>query len=298
MVKSSSFMQKFIFDKLPVKGAIVVLDDVWQVVAGQRAYPDSLQQIVGELLAANALLLGNLKLDGKIVCQIQDNPHFDLVVSECSSALNLRATAKFKIEAEQKALSYTDYLSSGGRLVVSIDSAVDGQLYQSVIAFNGDNIAEILNNYMLQSEQLRTWFLLAYSPERVVGFVLQQLPDVHHQFIEEVERVFMLANTLSTQELLNDSPELILHKLFNEDDIMLFEKKPMQFSCTCSRARVGQILRNLGKEELESIIAEDGDITVNCDYCNTEYHFKEQELGQFVLQISLDEMNPISKQIN
>lgn len=298
MVKSSSFMQKFIFDKLPVKGAVVVLDDVWQVIASQRPYPDPLQRIVGELLAANSLLISNLKLDGKIVCQIQDNPHFDLVVSECSSTLNVRATGKFNSSLETNQLDYASYLNSGGRLVVSIDSATDGQLYQSVIAFNGNNIAEILNNYMLQSEQLRTWFLLAYSQERVVGFVLQQLPDMQNQFVEDIERVFMLANTLSTHELLVDSPEKILHKLFSEDDIILFEDKPMNFSCTCSRARVGQILRNLGKEELENMIAEEGDITVNCDYCNTEYHFKEQELEQFVLQISLDEMNPISKQIN
>ncbi|RTL00589.1 MAG: Hsp33 family molecular chaperone HslO, partial [Proteobacteria bacterium] len=224
--------------------------------------------------------------------------HFDLVVSECSSALNVRATGKFNSSLETNQLDYASYLNSGGRLVVSIDSATDGQLYQSVIAFNGNNIAEILNNYMLQSEQLRTWFLLAYSQERVVGFVLQQLPDMQNQFVEDIERVFMLANTLSTHELLVDSPEKILHKLFSEDDIILFEDKPMNFSCTCSRARVGQILRNLGKEELENMIAEEGDITVNCDYCNTEYHFKEQELEQFVLQISLDEMNPISKQIN
>lgn len=296
MTTKSSSIQKFIFDKLPIKGSMVVLQDAWDIIASQRTYPDSLQQIVGELLAANVLLTSNMKLDGKVICQIQDNPHFNLIVTECSNELNIRATAKFKLE-DETIIDYSSYLKHG-RLVVSVDSQNDGQLYQSVIAFNGNTVAEILNNYMTQSEQLQSWFLIAYTPHKVVGFMLQQLPDVHNQFAHEIERVFMLANTLNKSELFHDSLEQIIHKLFNEDDVLIMGKQDINFSCTCSRTRVGQILRNLGKHELEDMMAEQGNIAVNCDYCNTEYHFTQSELEQFVLQISLDEMSPISGQIN
>lgn len=291
-----SYIQKFIFDKLPIKGSLVVLNDVWEVIANQRVYPAGIEQILAELLSANVLLTSNMKLDGKVICQIQDNPHFTILVTECSNQLNVRGTAKF--EAQNDAL--IDYASclKNGRLVVSVDSQSDGQLYQSVIAFNGNSVDEILNNYMTQSEQLQSWIIIAYNQKQVVGFMLQQLPDTHEHFSHEVERVFMLANTLTKAELLHEPLEIILHKLFNEDDIVILEKQAVNFSCTCSRTRIGQILRNLGKQELEDMLKEQGDITVNCDYCNSEYKFMQQELEQFVLQLSLDEMKPISGQIN
>ncbi|MDD3266591.1 MAG: Hsp33 family molecular chaperone HslO [Burkholderiales bacterium] len=295
MIKNS-YLQKFMFNKLPIKGSFVVLDDVWNTIVKQKDYPDGLQQIIGDIMTANVLLTSNLKLDGKVICQIQDNPHFGLVVSECSNDLKVRATAKFSPESET-IIPYEEYLTSG-RLVVSIDSQNDGQLYQSVIAFNGDNVAEILNNYMLQSEQLKTWFLLSYTPTRMVGFMLQQLPDVHEIHTDDIERVFMLANTLTKTELQHDDSETILFKLFNEDDIVIMDKHHIDFRCTCNRGRLEQILRNLGATELNDIIDTQGDISVSCDYCNTEYKFTKNDLEGFLAQITLNELDPISTQLN
>lgn len=284
------------FDKLPIKGSFVVLDDVWNTITNQKNYPDGLQQVIGDIMTANILLTSNLKLDGKVICQIQDNPHFGLVVSECSNDLKVRATAKFSPESET-IVSYEDYLTNG-RLVVSVDSRNDGQLYQSVIAFNGDNVAEILNNYMLQSEQLKTWFLLAYTPTKTIGFMLQQLPDVHEMHGDDIERVFMLVNTLTKAELLHDDLETILFKLFNEDDVVILDKHPIDFKCTCNRGRLEQILRNLGVAELTDMIETQGNISVSCDYCNTDYKFTKDDLEGFIAQITLNELDPISMQLN
>lgn len=295
-MSNASYIHKFIFEKLPVKGALVVLDDSWQIIAQQREYPDGLKQLLGELLAANVLLTGNIKLDGKVICQIQDNPHFNLVVCECSNEFIIRATAKFTA-VDEALIDYSSYLVKG-RLVVSIDSKSEGNIYQSIIAFNGDIVGDILNNYMAQSEQLKSWFVIAYSENRVVGFMLQQLPDVHNQFNHEVERIFMLASTLTTHELLHDDLEAILLKLFNEDNINIMLPHQVSFGCSCSRQRVSEILRSLGKDELQHLIAEQGNITVDCDYCNAQYKFTECELSQFVLQLSIEEMSPISNQIN
>lgn len=292
----TSYIQKFIFDELPIKGSLVVLDDCWQVIAAQRQYPEGLQQLLGELLAANVLLTNNLKLNGKVICQIQDNPAFKLVVSECSHDGLVRATAKFVAQSETL-VEYADYLKDG-HLVVSIDSKADGQLYQSIIAFNGNNIGDILNNYMLQSEQLKSWFLLSYTPERVVGFMLQQLPDTHNHFNDEIERVFMLANTLTHTELAHDKLEQLLVKLFNEDNVVLLPAHPVEFACSCSHQRVAEVLRSLGSDELKAMILEQGNISVDCDYCNAEYKFSAKELELFVLQLSLDELPAVSEQIN
>ncbi len=293
---SSSYIQKFIFENLPVKGSLVVLDDAWLTIAEQKIYPDGLRQLLGELLAANVLLTSNLKFDGKVICQIQDNPHFNLVVSECSNQYHIRATAKFTAKDEAM-LDYSNYLQEG-RLVVSIDSKTEGNLYQSIIAFNGSEVSEILNNYMIQSEQLKSWFFLAYTENKVVGFMLQQLPDTHQLHLDDIERVFMLASTLTTHELLLDDLERIITKLFNEDNVVVMPQHPVTFACSCSRQRVGEILRNLGKDELTTLIREQGNISVDCDYCNTEYRFTEYELSQFILQLSIEDLAPISTQIN
>ena len=291
-----SYIQKFIFDHLPIKGAMVVLNDSWQAIAAQKNYPKGVKQLLGELLVANTLITSNLKLEGKVICQIQENKHFKLVVSECSNNFNVRGTAKFEA-LDEVLMDYATYLDSG-RLVVSIDSNSDGNLYQSIIAFNGKNVADILNNFMLQSEQLKSWFLIAYSDEQVVGFMLQQLPDTHHQSFHEIERVFTLAETLTERELLHFSLENLIFKLFNEDDVVVMPTHPVNFFCSCSRQRVSEILRNLGKEELSQLIAEQGHITVDCDYCNTIYRFEQAELEKFVLQISLDEIKAISNELH
>lgn len=292
----SSFLQKFLFDKLPIKGSFVNLTDVWQEISIQQEYPPGIKQVIGELLVANALLTSNLKLDGKVICQIQDSELVKLIVTECSSKLATRATAKFDV-IEIANVQYEQLLSSG-HLVVSIDSKNDGQLYQSVIAFNGKQIDEILNNYMIQSEQLRSLFIIAFSPDKVSGFMLQQLPDTQGNYYEEIERIFVLASTLTHGELLHNDSAEILHKLYHEDDVRIMDANSVYFKCTCSKVRVGEILCNLGTAELKSMIHEQGGVSVHCDYCNTEYEFNQVNLEELVLQISLNDMDPASKEVH
>lgn len=297
MTTTKSFMRRFIFDKLPLRGVYVVLSDVWTTIVEQKEYPDSIKQILGELLSANVLMTSNLKLKGKITVQIQDNPKLDLVVSECSNDLIVRATAKFsKSIHEDNQISYLDCLAKGA-LVISIDSKGDGKLYQSVIALPGLDLSEVLNEYMLQSEQLKSIFILACSEDKVVGFMLQQLPDHAGNYIDDINRIFMLANTLTKGELMHEDIVLILHKLFNEDDIVLYEPHPVKFSCTCSRAKVSNMLRSIGKEEAHSIILEQGKIEVTCDFCNTNYIFDINDVNNIFSMLCVD-MESISQEIH
>lgn len=282
----NSFVRRFMFENLPLRGAFVILEDAWQTIAKQAEYPDGVLQLLGELLAANVLMTTNLKLDGKIVAQIQDNPKLDLVVSECSNEFEVRATAKFGSSVhEDNQISYSDAIADG-RLVISIDSS--GMSYQSIVALIGNDLATTLNEYMLQSEQLKTLFVLAYSKDKVVGFILQQLPDIEQQFVDEVERVFILASTLRAHELLCNDIANLLHKLFNEDDIVLFEPHSVNFQCRCGHVNVANMLRSLGKSEIESIIAELGKIEVTCDFCNSIYTFNAFDVHNMFSSLDID----------
>ena len=285
---AKSFVRKFIFDKLPIRGAYVELTDTWHTIAAQKEYPDGIRQLLGEMLVSNVLLTTNIKFEGKIIAQIQGNPKLDLLVSECTNALKVRATAKFSEAIHQdNQISYSHCIKAG-TLVISIDSNNDGKLYQSVVSLNGHNIEEILTDYMIQSEQLRTIFVIAYSPKKVVGFMIQQLPDIDKKMEDDIERVFFLAETLKHNELITNEINVILSRLFGEDDVILYEPQEIQFSCTCSRERVSNMLRSLGQEEALSIIADEELINVTCDFCNTVYSFDSQNVEDMFKTLCID----------
>ena len=283
---SNSFVQKFMFSKLPIRGAFVVLDDVWQAILNQNTYPDSIAQVLGELVIANVLMTTGIKLKGKIIAQIQDSPLFNLIVSECQDNMSVRATAKLAKNMDTE-LSYGKCLSVG-KLVVSIDSNNDGNIYQSIIALNGDNLSETINRYMAQSEQLNSLFVLAYSKNKIAGFMIQQLPEQNADLINEIERIFFLANTLDSDELLENNVVTLLNRLFNEDDIVLFDQVIVNKFCTCSRLKVSKMLRSIGITEIERIIAEDGAINVKCEFCHSEYSFNSADVVDvFVTEVAI-----------
>ncbi|MFN8769896.1 MAG: Hsp33 family molecular chaperone HslO [Neisseriaceae bacterium] len=294
----NSFVQKFVFDKLPARGAFVVLNDTWQIISAQKIYPDDVQRILGELLAANVLITTSLKFNGKVIIQIQDNPKIDLVVSECSNEFNVRATAKFSsVTHNDYQINYSDCIEAG-RLVISIDSQNDsGNIYQSIVALTGIDLADALDEYMLQSEQLRTIFVLAYSKSTVMGFMLQELPDVENHYMDEIDRLFILADTLTQHELMNEEISILLHKIFPIDDIILFDPHPVNSLCRCSRENVANMLRALGKEEAESIIKERSKIEVTCDFCNFLYTFDALDIHNIFYLLDPDAEN-ISNEVH
>ncbi|MBP9742968.1 MAG: Hsp33 family molecular chaperone HslO [Burkholderiales bacterium] len=285
---AGSFVRKFAFDQLPLHGAFVELTDVWHKISTQKEYPEGIKQVVGELLAANILLTTNIKLDGKIIAQIQGNPKLDLIVSECNNDLKVRATAKFATSIHQdNQVSYMDCMHEGS-LVITIDSNSAGKMYQSVVALTGHALDEVLTEYMLQSEQLRTVFFIAYSKKKIVGFMLQKLPDPEEIYNDDIERIFYLAQTIKYHELLITENSALLKQLFSEDDIILFDAKPVQFSCSCGHNRVVNIIRSLGLEEAQSIIADEGMIKVTCDFCNSVYVFTEADILHMFNNLALD----------
>ncbi len=265
-------LRRFLFEHAPIRGELACLDASWQTVLENHNYPPVLRDLMGELCAAAVLLAATLKLDqGAMVLQLHGKGAVKLLVVECSGNLELRATAKWQGELTHGSLQ--DLLGDG-RFVITLDLKDGSQPYQGIVALEGDSVAEILQNYMTRSEQLETRLWLAADGWRAGGMLLQKLPaQGPMQDVDAWDRVTQLGDTLRKEELLSLPAAELLHRLYHEEDVRLFDAQGVAFRCSCSRESVGRMLRMLGKAEADAVIAERGEIEVHCEFCNRRYVF-------------------------
>ena len=271
MNNPSDFLRRFLFEHAPIRGEIVRLDAVWQSVIERHNYPPVLRDLMGELCAAAVLLAATLKLQGAMVLQIHGKGAVKLLVVECSGDLELRATAKWEGDLSHGTLQD---LVGDGRFVITLDPKDGNQAYQGIVALEGESIAEILQNYMTRSEQLETHLWLAADGQHAAGMLLQKLPEKGEPQDEDAwGRATQLADTLKPQELLVLPAGELLHRLYHQEDIRLFDAQTVTFRCTCSRENVARMLRMIGRSEVDAILAERGDVEVHCEFCNQRYVF-------------------------
>jgi len=273
-------LQRFLFQNAPIRGEIVHLDTTWQTVQANHDYPTILRDAMGELMAAAALLAATLKLDGALILQIQGKGPVSLLVVECTGQLTMRATAKWSGDLPEAGLAE---LIGDGHFVITLDPKDGKQTYQGIVPLEGDSIAEILQNYMTRSEQLETRLVLAADGLHAGGLLLQKLPGQAEQDADAWDRAGHLSATLKSEELLQLPAEEILHRLFSEEDLRLFEAQPVRFHCNCSHESVSSMLRMLGREEIESILAEQGGIEIHCEFCNRRYAFDPVDAAQLFI---------------
>lgn len=262
-------LQRFLFENAPIRGEVVHLESAWRSVVERHDYPEVLRNLMGELCAAAVLLAATLKLEGSLILQIQGKGQIKLLVVECSGDLQLRATAKWSGDL---AGSLADMVGDG-LFAITLDPKEGRQAYQGIVALEGESIAEILQNYMLRSEQLETRLWLAADGQRATGMLLQKLPDRPEQDADAWQRAILLADTLTTPELLQEFAPTLIHRLYHEEDIRLFDAQPVVFRCTCSRYNVAQMLKMLGRDEVLGILTERDSIEVFCEFCNQRYEF-------------------------
>jgi molecular chaperone Hsp33 len=300
-----SQLHKFIFDGLPVRGMLVQLTDVWQEVLARRAanvqtgaYPQAVRHLLGEMTAAAVLMQSNIKFNGSLVMQIFGDGPVKLAVVEVQPDLSLRATAKVVGElADASTLPEMVNVRNEGRCAITLDplNKMPGQQpYQGVVPLFDDQrqplsrFSDVLQHYMLQSEQLDTTLVLAANDNTAAGLLIQRLPVKGEGNLaakatmededeigrnEDYNRISILAASLTADELLHLDAETILRRLFWEEKLVRFEPLTPSFACSCSRERVSNMIRSLGSEEVESILAERGDVEVGCDFCGQQYRF-------------------------
>ena len=313
-----SELHKFMFEGLPVRGMLVRLTDAWQEILRRRqeagGYPAAVTELLGEMAAAATLMQANIKFNGALVMQVQGDGPVKLMVAEVQPDLGLRATATVQGEvADDAPLSHMVNVLGQGRCAITLDpkDRLPGQQpYQGVVPLYGDRgeklekLSEVIEHYMLQSEQLDTRLVLAANDRMAAGLLIQRLPLQGEANLagsgvarrdedqigqnEDYNRIAMLAASLKREELLELDAETILRRLFWEEDVRRFD--PLtgvdgpRFTCTCSRERVAGMLRSLGQDEVASILAEQGQVEVGCDFCGAHYRFDPVDAAQVFLQ--------------
>lgn len=315
-VDTKDTLQKFIFDNAAVRGELVEISDTWREIQARHGYPKAVRALLGEMVAASALLSANLKFNGSIVMQIHGSGPVRLLVVECDAELRIRATAKLAPDAEvADDATMTDLLNVNrlGRFVITLDplEKMPGQQpYQGIVPLDGDDIATVIENYMLRSEQLDTRLWLAADDQVSRGLLLQKLPrhsgkddqTVQASVEEDLEtwnRAVVLGSTLKRDELLSTNIETLLNRLFWEETIRVFDPAHPQFHCSCTREKVGNMLKMLGQPEVESALDELGELGINCDFCGKHYSFDKVDCAQlFASDVPVGTLIPASGSIN
>lgn len=273
----------------------VRLQSAWQTGLAHQSYPECIRSLLGELTAAAILLATNIKFQGSVVLQLQGDGPVSLIVVECTSELTFRATVSLRDPELVPAKGTLQTLLNGtgsGRFTVLLDPGRDTDMapYQGIVPMEGDTVAEVLEAYMRNSEQLDTRLWLAADGNTVAGMLLQRLPDAGgirpthggtpnapdstpESRAESWNRVTQLASTLTQPELLQADIDTIIHRLFWQEPLLQLETRRVQWHCPCTRTRVGNMLRMLGRDEIESLLQEREHITVSCNFCGKPYEF-------------------------
>jgi molecular chaperone Hsp33 len=287
-------LQKFMVDNAPVRGEFVEISSTWRQVQARSDYPAPVRTLLGEMLSAAALLSANLKFNGVIVMQIHGDGPVRLLVVECDSELRLRATAKIvdgATIADDATLQQLVNAEGLGRFAITLDpkEKMPGQqAYQGIVPLDGDTVATVIENYMLRSEQLDTKLWLAADRDVARGLLLQKLPvaggiAAPEDELETWNRLSMLGSTLKTEELLSTDIQTLMQRLFWEETIRVFPPQHPQFHCSCTREKVGNMLKMLGSEEIDAALEELGHLAVNCDFCGKHYDFDKVDCAQLFI---------------
>ena len=299
-------LHKFLFEGLPVRGMLVRLGPSWRELLRRRqtrgAYPAPVQNLLGEMAAAVALMQANIKFEGSVILQVFGDGPVKLAVAEAQPDLSFRATATVVGDvAEGAKLTAMLDVHGKGRCVITLDPPDKGggaQPYQGVVGLRGDVgeplhvLAEVLEHYMLQSEQLDTRLMLAANDRCAAGLLVQRLPvegkgnlelqrrEDEIGINEAFNRIAHLSATLTREELLALDAETLLRRLYWEEDLRRFDPLRPRFACRCSRERVRSMLEGLGEEEVRGIIAEQGQAEIACEFCGLEYRFDAVDVGE------------------
>lgn len=288
----SDRLVKFGFRAAPVRGGLVRIEDAWRQMVALHDFPPVVVRLLGEMVAAATLLATSIKFNGALVMQVHGDGPVKLLVVECLPDLAIRATAKLGETAlpDDATLRTLINRDGRGRFAITLDprDPVPGQQpYQGIVPLDGESMADVLQTYMRQSEQLDTRLWLAADATVCAGLLLQSLPaeggiERHAGQADDDawNRAVSLAQTITGDELLRLAPDAVLHRLFWQETLEHYPAMSPHFACTCSRERIGRMLVSLGRAEVDSILDEQGSVTVTCDFCNRQYTFDAVDTAQ------------------
>ncbi|NOH80885.1 Hsp33 family molecular chaperone HslO [Vibrio sp. RE86] len=285
---ASNVLNRYLFEDLSVRGELVQLDDAYQNIISSKEYPAALKKLLGELLVSTTLLTATLKFEGSITLQLQGDGPVSLAVINGDHDQKLRGVARWEGDIAEDA-SIHDMMGKG-YLVITIDPK-QGERYQGIVALEGDNLAEVLEGYFANSEQLKTRLWLrtgeVEGQAHAAGMLIQVMPDGTGS-PEDFEHLEQLTDTVKDEELFTLEANELLYRLYNQEKVRLFEPQPVEFFCGCSRERSGAAIITIDRAEVNDILAEVGSISLHCDYCGTDYTFDSADVEELFADATSD----------
>lgn len=282
MNQSADVLNRYLFDDLHARGELVQLNESYQAMIANHNYSEGVKQLLGELLAATCLLSATLKIEGEITVQLQGDGPVGYAVINGDHQQKMRGIARLTQETNAVGLKN---LIGKGNMVITIRPA-QGEPYQGIVALEKDTLAECLGHYFEVSEQIPTkiWLFSHKDKPLVAGCLVQLLPDGNdkEKQLNDFDHLCQITNTIKTEEIFTLDAQTLLYRLYHQEQVRLFEPQAVSYQCSCSEEKCLSAISQVEASELESILAEQGAVSMTCDYCLTTYDFKRPQLQQFI----------------
>jgi molecular chaperone Hsp33 len=274
----TDYVQRFLFENLDIRGRLVCLSGSWQRMLDGRGYPGDIASLLGHTTALNVLLGANQKGAGRVTMQVQGSGPVKLLVSDCTADLKIRGMASYGSLAQKSASERS--LLGDGRLAVTLEDVKSGHVYQSLVPLEGETLEQIFEHYLAQSEQLDAFLRLHADDAAICGLLLEKLPGADNRDPDGWNRVKHLAATLSLDETRDAQPYDLLTRVFPEELMRVFRLYAVEYHCPYDEQKVKDLLRGLGREEVEAILAEQGQVVIRNEMCNHEYRFDARAIAE------------------
>jgi molecular chaperone Hsp33 len=274
----TDYVQRFLFENLDIRGRLVCLTGAWQRMLDGRGYPEDIAALLGHTTALNVLLGANQKGSGRVTLQVQGSGPVKLLVADCTAELLIRGMASYEKDVEK--FTSERNLLGDGRLSVTLEDVRSGQFYQSLVPLEGETLEEIFEHYLSQSEQTTAFLRLKADGGALCGLLLEKLPQAEARDPDGWNRVTHLASTLTLDETRDVQPYDLLTRVFPEELMRVFRLYAVEYHCPYDESKVKEMLRGLGREEVEAILAEQGEVVIRNEMCNHEYRFDARAIAE------------------
>jgi len=284
MTTKTDVLNRYLFDGMHVRGELVQLNKTYQDIVALHDYSQGVSELLGELVAATCLLTATLKFEGEIAVQLQGDGPIGYLAVNGNHNQEMRAIARIAEDATGSGLKE---LVGKGTMVITIRPD-KGEPYQGVVALEKDTLAGCLAHYFEVSEQIPTtiWLFVDEENKQVAGSLIQLLPDGDDKDkqLSDYEHLCQITNTIKSEEIFTLNAEDLLYRLYHQEEVRLFDPQAVTYKCSCSEEKCLNAIAQVEASELNSIIAEQGKVSMTCDYCRTTYDFDEKKLALFLVE--------------
>jgi len=272
-------LQRFIFEHIRARGEIIHLSKSYRTIIKQHNYAPAVRGLLGEALCVVGMLSATIKFPGRMTLQFRGKGKLQLLLAQCTNDFKLRGLVKASGDLTEENLKES---FQEGILTLMFDSYVNKNRTQGIVAWRGDSLAESIEGYFQDSEQLDTTIKLVVDDKQASGLLLQVIPHNEESQTQEWQRLKQLTQKISNEDLQNLQESVLLQQIYPDDEIRLFNSDPVVFQCTCSRARGEQAIALLDQKEIDEELEKSQIIVVTCDFCNTEYPFDRHDIQKII----------------